>query len=76
MLVIWRKLKSAMETFGHPDWFLSAPSISEKKNYMYTESDKVKELLPKIMNITFNGNIGVTDNLWLRKEVRKKLLEM
>lgn len=68
--------KRALETFDQPDWFLSIPSISEKKNYIYTESKKVKELLPKIITITFTGDIGVTDKLWLRKEIRKKLLEL
>ncbi len=68
--------QAALEKFGHPDWFLSIPSISEKKNYMYTESKKVKELLSKIITISFDGDVGVTDKLWLRKEIRKKLLEL
>jgi len=71
-----QEAKNALEKFGHPDWFLSVPSISEKKNYIYTESEKIKELLPKIIQVTFNGNMGVTDKLWLRKEIRKKFLDL
>ncbi len=70
------ELKAALQKFGHPDWFVSIPSISEKRNYMYTESEKIKELLKKIIKIDFDGDVGVTDKLWLRKEIRKKLLEM
>ncbi len=70
------KAKTALEKFGQAEWFLSIPSISEKKNYMYTESKKIKELLPKIIPISFDGDVGVTDTLWLRKEIRKKLLEL
>jgi len=70
------EVKTALETFGHPEWFLSLPSISEKKNYIYTESEKIKNLLQKIISVTFHGDIGVTDKLWLRKEIRKKLLEL
>lgn len=71
-----QETKIALEKFGYSDWFLSLPSISEKKNYIYTESEKIKELLQKIIPITFDGNIGITDKLWLRKEIRKKLLEL
>ena len=38
-----KETKTALEKFGYPDWFLSLPSISEKKNYIYTESEKVKK---------------------------------
>ena len=68
--------KTALEKFSHPDWFLNIPSISEKRNYIYTESEKIKSLLSKIIDVTFDGDVGITDNLWLRKEIRKKLLEL
>jgi len=68
--------KFALEKFGHPDWFISIPSISEKKNYIYTESEKIRSLLSKIVDITFDGDVGITNKLWLRKEIRKKLLEL
>lgn len=55
---------------------MSIPSISENKNYIYTESEKIKDLLKKIITVNFAGGVGVTDKLWLRKEIRKKLLEM
>lgn len=70
------RIKSALEKLGHSNWFLSVPSISEKKNYIYTQNQKIKDLLSKIMPITFDGDFGITDKLWLRKEIRKKLLEL
>lgn len=69
-------IRRALVTFGVKDWFLSVPSISEKKNYFYTESDIVKKLLEKAVQAKFKENKGSTGKLWLRKEVRKKLLEM
>ncbi len=67
--------EAALESFGKPDWFLSSPCIKEGKNYLYSKSDRVKELLIKHIGAKFNGDIGTTDKLWLRKEIRKVLLE-
>ncbi len=71
-----RDIKNALEKLGHNNWFLSIPSISEKKNYIYTQNQKIKDLLVKIIAVTFEGDVGITDKLWLRKEIRKKLLEL
>jgi inorganic pyrophosphatase/exopolyphosphatase len=68
-------IRSALEDFGTEDWFMSAPSISEGKNYFYCESERTKALLRRIFLAEFKGNFGETDILWLRKEIRKKLLE-
>ncbi len=70
------EIKVALKNFGNTAWFISVPSIVEKKNYMYTESQKIKDLLSKIIPIIFQGDIGVTDTLWMRKEIRKKLFEL
>lgn len=63
-----------LKGFGVNDWFFTSPSISEGKNYIYTQSPKVIKLLGENFNIKFDGNWGQTDKLWLRKEILKKLL--
>jgi inorganic pyrophosphatase/exopolyphosphatase len=67
------EVKKALESFGKDKWFLTSPSISEGINYIYTENKSIKKLLSKIIDVKFEGNIGKTKNLWLRKEILKKL---
>ena len=69
-------IKAALESFGEPYWFMSVPSISEGKNYLYCTSKRLKDLLSELIGAKFDGDIGVTEKMWLRKEVRKKLFEM
>ena len=69
-------IKQALEKFGSEYWFMSIPSLREKKNYIYTENPEVKELLSKVLNIIFEGNRGVTGKLWLRKEILKELYSL
>lgn len=66
-------LEESVRDFNFPHWFVSIPSISENRNYIFTKSDFVKELLMKILPVVFDGDIGITNNLWLRKEIRKEL---
>lgn len=61
--------------FGVEDWFMSVPSISERKNYLYAPSQKMRDLLARLVGASFTGDIGETDRLWLRKEIRRKMLE-
>lgn len=68
--------KEVLESFGHIDWMLSVPSISEGINYIYTESEKIKVLLNQTISVEFKDNIGITNKLWLRKEIREKLLKL
>lgn len=71
-----QEVKTTLERMGGKDWFLSIPSISENKNYIYTQNQKIKDLLLKTIPITFDGDIGMTNKLWMRKEIRKKLMEL
>lgn len=68
-------IQKVLEDFGNEEWFMTAPSISEGKNYIYTNNSKVKDMLLKNIDAKFNGEVGVTSKLWLRKEILKKLLE-
>jgi inorganic pyrophosphatase/manganese-dependent inorganic pyrophosphatase len=69
-------IEKALTSFGVENWFMSSPCIKEKRNYIYTKSSRVKRLLGDIIAARFTGDIGITDGLWLRKEVRKKLFEL
>lgn len=71
-----RPMKQALENFGSKYWLMSIPSLKEKKNYIYTENLEVRELLSKVLGITFEGNRGVTEKLWLRKEILKELYSL
>ncbi|OGM13179.1 hypothetical protein A3D84_05400 [Candidatus Woesebacteria bacterium RIFCSPHIGHO2_02_FULL_42_20] len=65
--------KKVLTGFGNPKWFLTSPSISEGVNYIYSENDEVKFLLSKHIGAKFEGDIGKTRKLWLRKEILKVL---
>lgn len=58
-----------MKTYDPSDWFLTAPSIFEGKNYLLTLDENKKKLLEKAIDAKFEGDIGTTNKLWLRKEI-------
>ncbi len=66
----------AIKSYESDHWFLTSPSISEGKNYIYTESPEVKDLLSKVLKVAFEDNLAITDKLVLRKEIKKLLLEI
>ena len=68
-----KDIETALTSFGNPKWFLTSPSISEGKNYLFTKNPEMKKLLEKLIGAKFNGDIGTTDKLWLRKEILKEL---
>ena len=70
-----KDIEIALTSFGKPKWFLTSPSISEGKNYLFTKNPEIKKLLEKIIDAKFDGDIGTTDKLWLRKEILKKIQE-
>ncbi len=69
-------IKDALTSFNQEHWFFSCPSISEGKNYIYAESDKIKEMLKRIIGAKFESNLGETPKLWLRKEIFNKLYQL
>ena len=68
-------ISQALSSFEINDWFMTAPSISEGKNYLYSESEYVIELLEKTIDAKFVKNFGTTSKLWLRKEIMKAFEE-
>lgn len=71
-----RNFLDAIETLSsvYSQWFLTMPSISEGKNYLYANTDEIKESLTKHLDAIFEGNHGCTPKLWLRKEILKKIM--
>lgn len=68
------EVKTSIVGFGEDLWFLTSPSISEGKNYLFTTSAETKLLLQKVLNVKFEGDLAVTNKLLLRKEILKMLL--
>jgi inorganic pyrophosphatase/exopolyphosphatase len=67
------QIEKELSKFDTPYWFMNSPSISEGKNYLYTKNGEVKNLLEKTIDAKFNGDVGTTKKLWLRKEILKML---
>lgn len=53
-------------------WFLSSPCISEGINYIVTDDEDTKKLLSEKIDAEFDGDLGKSKRLWLRKEIMKK----
>lgn len=53
--------------------FLTSPSISEGVNYLVTQDQDTKNSLQKTIDAKFDGDLGKTSKLWLRKEIMKAL---
>jgi len=71
-----KQISEVLENFGYKTWFLTLPSISEGKNYLFTQSEAAKKLLIRLLKIKFIGDIATTDKLYLRKELLKKLQKL
>ena len=62
--------KSMYEVLSKYDnWLLTIPSINEGRNYLFTNSDNVREQLISAVGSKFVGLSGTTDKLYLRKEL-------
>lgn len=66
-------LRSAMKEFNNPNWLVTIPSISEKRNYIYCENEELQSILFQVFNITFSDNVGTTSRIMLRKQILKAL---
>lgn len=61
-------------TSKYSDWILTMPSISEGKNYLISHSDEIKHIFANPhLGVTWDGNVGSTGKLFLRKEILKIL---
>lgn len=71
-----KEIEEALSAYNNPDCFITIPSISEGKNYIYTKNNEIKNLLAKTIDAKFENNIGTTSRLWLRKEILKELYQV
>ena len=53
--------------------FLTSPSISQGFNYLVAINDSLKDKLKSCIEVDWDGNIGRTKKLWLRKEIMRLL---
>ncbi len=54
-------------------WLLSVLSIKENKNYLYTKDRRIQMLLFEKIGTIFEGDLGQTPRLILRKEILREL---
>lgn len=58
---------------NNPNTFLTSPDISQGFNYLVAINDNMKAILTTVLDAKFDGNIGKTKKLWLRKEIMRLL---
>jgi len=67
------EIRKVMDGFGNPNWFVTAPSIGEGKNYLFTRNLNIRQILEKAIGAKFEGDTGTTKKLWLRKEIMREI---
>ena len=60
--------------YWNEEWFYTSPSIWKWINNIFTKSDLLKKVLTEKIWATFDGEFWTTQQLWLRKEIWKKLM--
>ena len=43
---------------------------------MFAKNVEIKSMLEKMMGVKFEGDLGIADRLWLRKEIRGKIKDL
>jgi inorganic pyrophosphatase len=84
-LVVWdaaeivanqlRAIQETIETSGN-EWFVNIVSIREGKCYFVAANKTVQGFLHGSLDVTFRGAVGVSERLWLRKEIMKRDMEL
>ncbi len=68
-----RRIEAVLREYQTETWLFNSPCLSEGRSYIFTKSEVLKDYLRQVMTIVFEGDIGITDKLWLRKEILKKI---
>lgn len=63
---------------AHPDfeWLVTAPSISQGKNFFLTNSERIKKVLFNSVGAQFGENLGTSSKLWMRKEIIREVKKL
>lgn len=69
----YQLILTILKSLESPHTFLTAPNIAHDFNYLVTEDELVKTQLTNKIDAIFEGDIGKTKKLWLRKEIIKAL---
>lgn len=82
-LTLWNGQKLIQEYKGaiteqlstvNNSWVLNVLSIQDGKSYFLVSDEKLQQPLKESLDITFDGLIGSTSRMWLRKEIIAHLL--
>ena len=60
---------------AHQNWLLSVLSLSDKRNYILTNSNALAKYFTKLLDLHTHGDVYTTDRLLLRKEILKRMLQ-
>lgn len=63
----------SLNTFKKP-WLMNLISLKDGKSYLISNDDNIKLNLETTFNCKFINDITILSNVWLRKEIIKKLL--
>lgn len=69
------KIYKTLNTINQ-EWMLNVISLEEGKSYIIANNQSVKGKLEKLFNRTFKSDIMELDNVWLRKEIIRKALNI
>ncbi len=58
------------------EWLMSVVSIAEGKNYLLASDTTVQQFLKRVTGAKFTNGLGITNRLWLRKEIMKRDLDI
>lgn len=67
-----KEVQSALRHFSHPQSIMNILSLSEGKSRFYSQNQTLKEIFSRVLGVKFEGDFGVADRLWLRKEILRK----
>ena len=63
----------ALSTFKEP-WLMNLISLKDVKSFLISNDNTIKSDIEQTFNCTFNNDIAILPDVWLRKEIIKKLL--
>lgn len=66
-------IESVLKEYGSEAWILSSPCISEGRNYIFTKNKTLKDLISRVMQVSFEKDVGITRKIWTRKEILQKI---